>query len=128
MNLMMELADKFGISYLYITHDLAVARYTSQEIAVMYMGKIVERGETEEVLANPVHPYTHALISAVPIPDPAYKRQVPDIKGGISKPINPEPRCRFFERCSKAETICEQNDHPPLVDRGAGHFVACYVV
>jgi len=128
MNLMMELADKYGISYLYITHDLAVARYTSQEIAVMYMGKIVERGETEEILGNPVHPYTHALISAVPIPDPAYKRQVPNIKGGISKPINPKPRCRFFERCAKAETICEMNDHPPLLDRGAGHFVACYVV
>jgi oligopeptide/dipeptide ABC transporter ATP-binding protein len=128
MNLMLELAEKMGISYLYITHDLAVARYTSQEIAVMYMGKIIERGETEEVLANPLHPYTCALISAVPIPDPAYKRSEPEIKGGISKPIDPAPRCRFFERCPRAAQICAENDHPPLADKGGGHFAACHLI
>jgi peptide/nickel transport system ATP-binding protein len=128
MNLMMDLADKLSVSYLYITHDLAVARYTSNNIAVMYMGKVVERGGTEEVLHNPQHPYTRALISAVPVPDPAIKREVPNIKGSISKPVDPKPRCRFFERCPLAAKICEESDHPPLVDKGAGHFVACYLV
>jgi peptide/nickel transport system ATP-binding protein len=97
MSLMMELARDMGLSYLYITHDLAVARYTSDEIAVMYMGKIVEHGPTESILANPLHPYTQALISAVPIPDPAIHRAPPVIKGGISQPIDPLPRCRFYE-------------------------------
>jgi len=128
MNLMIELGDKFGVSYLYITHDLAVARYTSQEIAVMYMGKIVETGHTEEVLQNPLHPYTKALISAVPVPDPALKREPPDIKGSISKPINPLPRCRFYDRCPISAKVCEESHHPPLEDKGAGHQVACYLV
>jgi peptide/nickel transport system ATP-binding protein len=128
MNLMMELADRLGLSYLYITHDLAVARYTSQELAVMYMGKIVEYGATEEVLARPLHPYTQALISAVPIPDPSYRRSAPEIKGGISKPIDPLPRCRFFERCPRAEQTCAENDHPPLQDKGGGHRAACWLV
>jgi peptide/nickel transport system ATP-binding protein len=128
MNLMTELAETLGLSYLYITHDLAVARYTSQEIAVMYMGKIVEHGETEELLANPLHPYTQALISAVPVPDPAYRRPLPTIKGGISKPIDPKPHCRFFDRCPLAEPICDQNEHPPLEDKGSGHYTACYKV
>lgn len=128
MNLMLELAEKMNISYLYITHDLAVARYTSQQIAVMYMGKIVELGETEEVLANPLHPYTCALISAVPIPDPTIRRFAPEIKGGISKPINPLPRCRFYDRCPLAARICAENDHPPIENKGGGHNAACYLV
>jgi peptide/nickel transport system ATP-binding protein len=128
MNLMIELAERLGLSYLYITHDLAVARYTSQQIAVMYMGKIVERGDTEEVLAHPLHPYTRALISAVPVPDPDYLRSQPEIKGGISKPINPAPRCRFYDRCPLADLLCKSRDHPPLEDKGAGHWAACYKI
>lgn len=128
MNLMMDLAAQLDVSYLYITHDLAVARYTSQDIAVMYMGKVVERGDTEEVLANPLHPYTRALLSAVPVPDPTFKRNPPDIKGSISKPIDPLPRCRFYERCPLADSFCESNAHPPLEDKGANHFAACYKV
>jgi len=128
MNLMMDLAQKLEVSYLYITHDLAVARYTSDNLAVMYMGKIVEYGATEEVLHNPLHPYTRALISAVPVPDPTFKRGEPIIKGSISKPINPPPRCRFYERCPIAAKICEDNDHPPLEDKGGGHLAACYRV
>lgn len=81
MNLMIDLAQKLEVSYLYITHDLAVARYTSDDLAVMYMGKIVEYGPTEEVLHHPLHPYTRALISAVPVPDPTFKRGAPEIKG-----------------------------------------------
>jgi peptide/nickel transport system ATP-binding protein len=131
MNLMMELAERTGVSYLYITHDLAVARYTCQEIAVMYMGKIVERGETEEILANPLHPYTRALISAVPVPDPDYARKVPMVKGSVTKPVDPKPQCRFLERCplvNGSGKVCKSQDHPPLQDRGAGHWVACYQV
>ncbi|MCX8024431.1 MAG: ATP-binding cassette domain-containing protein [Thermanaerothrix sp.] len=128
MNLMMDLAQKLEVSYLYITHDLAVARYTSDDLAVMYMGKIVEYGPTEEVLHHPLHPYTRALISAVPVPDPTFKRGAPEIKGSISKPINPPPRCRFYERCPLAAKVCEDNDHPPLEDKGGGHQVACYRV
>ena len=128
MNLMQSLADQMGVTYLYITHDLAVARYMSNQIAVMYLGKIVELGDTEEVLAKALHPYTKALLSAVPVPDPEFTRSIPDIKGSIAKPINPAPRCRFFERCPIAAKVCEENDHPPLEDKGAGHMAACYLV
>lgn len=128
MQLMQRLADQFGVTYLYITHDLAVARYMSNRLAVMYLGKIVEIGETEAVLRNPIHPYTRALLSAVPVPDPSLKREVPQLKGGISKPIDPKPRCRFYDRCPLAQRICEENDHPPLVDKGGGHHAACWVV
>ncbi|MBI4928224.1 MAG: ABC transporter ATP-binding protein [Anaerolineae bacterium] len=126
MNLMNELAEFMGLSYLYITHDLAVARYTSQHIAVMYMGKIVEQGDTEEVLLAPLHPYTRALISAVPVPDPFVHRDSPEIKGSISRPINPPPYCRFYERCPLAVESCREQVHPPLQDKGGGHLAACY--
>ena len=128
MHLMQSLADQMGVTYLYITHDLAVARYMSSRLAVMYLGKIVEIGEMEEVLSHPLHPYTKALLSAVPVPDPTFKRLIPEIKGSIAKPINPLPRCRFYDRCPLAAQVCTDNDHPPLEDRGAGHYVACYVV
>jgi len=128
MELMSELAERMGVSYLYITHDLAVARYMCQRIAVMYTGKIVELAESEELLAKPLHPYSRALISAVPVPDPRLSRDVIEIKGGIAKPIDPPPRCRFYARCQLADKYCEENDHPPLEDKGDGHFVACYKV
>lgn len=128
MDLMLNLGRDAGVSYLYITHDLAVARYMCDRIAVMYLGKIVEMAPTEELLANPRHPYTKALLAAVPVPDPAHKKVPPEIKGGISKAINPPPHCRFLDRCPIAEEICTTEDHPPLVDRGDGHLVACYLV
>jgi peptide/nickel transport system ATP-binding protein len=124
MTLMMNLAKDLGLSYLYITHDLAVARYTSHEIAVMYMGKLVERGETEIMLSNPLHPYTQALISAVPIPDPSIQRTPPTIKGGISQPIDPIPRCRFYDRCPKQYSACEKE--PPVV-KADGRQVMCWL-
>ena len=129
MQLMQELAERFNISYLYITHDLAVARYMCDHIAVMYLGKIVELAPTEELLHNPLHPYTKALLSAVPVPDPTYKREVIEIRGAVTKPINPAPRCRFYERCPIAKKgVCDVQDHPPLEDKGGGHYVACYLV
>ncbi|MBN1955464.1 MAG: ABC transporter ATP-binding protein [Anaerolineae bacterium] len=128
MNLMQRLADELGVTYLYITHDLAVARYMCNRIAVMYLGKIVEIAETEELLHHPQHPYTQALLSAVPVPDPTFDRSPVVIKGGISKPINPAPQCRFYPRCPRADDFCRDNDHPPLEDKGGAHFVACYKV
>jgi peptide/nickel transport system ATP-binding protein len=128
MNLMLGLQESVGITYLYITHDLAVARYMCDRIAVMYLGKIVELASTEELLHNPQHPYTKALVSAVPVPDPHVKRGQVDIKGSVSTPVDPKPRCRFFDRCPIATDICNKNDHPPLEDKGAGHYVACFRV
>jgi len=128
MQLMQQLAERLEVTYLYITHDLAVARYMCNRIAVMYLGKVVELGETEEVLHHPLHPYTKALLSAVPVPDPTFSRSPVEIKGGVSKPINPPPQCRFYPRCPIADDYCRDNDHPPLEDKGAAHLAACYKV
>ncbi len=128
MQLMEQLADRFGVSYLYITHDLAVARYMTQHIGVMYLGKIVEMCETEELLVSPQHPYTKALLAATPVPDPRLGRDPINIKGGVSKPINPPNRCRFYDRCPISDDFCRDNPHPPLEDKGGGHLVACYKV
>ncbi|MGZ5384220.1 MAG: ABC transporter ATP-binding protein [Acidimicrobiia bacterium] len=128
MELMLNLGREFDVSYLYITHDLAVARYMCDRIAVMYLGKIVEMGPTEELLLNPQHPYTRALLSAVPIPDPSYVRPPVEIKGGITKAVNPLPECRFIDRCPWVQEVCRTNDHPALEDMGDGHMVACHVV
>jgi oligopeptide/dipeptide ABC transporter ATP-binding protein len=128
MRLMQDLAARLGVTYLYITHDLAVARYMATQIAVMYLGKIVEIGPAEEVLQRPQHPYTQALLAAVPIPDPRLRREPIPLKGGISKPVDPPPRCRFYDRCPLAQPICATEPHPPLRARGPEHEVACYVV
>jgi peptide/nickel transport system ATP-binding protein len=128
MDLMLKLAEELWVSYLYITHDLAVARYMCDRIAVMYLGKIVEIAKTEDLLQNPLHPYTKALLSAVPVPDPSYKRPIVEIKGGITKAINPDPECRFLARCPMATDYCRSTEHPPLEDKGNGHFVACHLV
>ncbi len=127
MRLMLELAERLGVTYLYITHDLAVARYMCDKIAVMYLGKIVETAPTEDLLSNPMHPYTRALLSAVPVPDPSYKRPVVEIEGGVARAINPPDQCRFIERCPFAVEECK-TAHPDLSDRGNGHLVACYLV
>ena len=126
MRLMQDLASRLGISYLYITHDLAVARYMCDRVAVMYLGKIVEMGETEDVLQNPKHPYTRALLSAAPVPDPNYVRPPARIKGGVSVPVDPPARCRFYDRCPLSDDFCRDNDHPALADKGGGHLAACY--
>ncbi|MBW3666197.1 MAG: ATP-binding cassette domain-containing protein [Actinobacteria bacterium] len=127
MGLMLDLAKELGVTYLYITHDLAVARYMCDQIAVMYLGKIVEMAPTEELLENPMHPYTRALLSAVPVPDPSYDRPPVQIEGGVARAINPPDECRFIQRCPFAEEVCA-TAHPPLYDRGGDHLVACYLV
>lgn len=126
MLLMQQLAQDLEISYLHITHDLAVARYMCDRIAVMYLGKIVEVGETEELLHNPLHPYTKALLSAVPLPTPGHRRPPPDIHGDLALPIDPPPRCRFYDRCPIATEQCRDNPHPPSEEKAPGHLVACY--
>ncbi len=128
MRLMLELAEELGVTYLYITHDLAVARYMCDKIAVMYLGKIVEMGPTEDLLTRPMHPYTRALLSAVPVPDPSYKRPEVEIEGGVARAINPEPECRFIQRCPFAQDVCRESPHPDLSERGNDHLVACHLV
>ena len=126
MLLMQGLADGLGISYLYVTHDLAVARYMCNRIAVMYLGKVVELAETEELLRNPLHPYTRALLSAVPVPDPRHRRPRPEIRGDLTLPVNPPARCRFYDRCPVATSACHSLPHPALEAKDGAHFVACY--
>ncbi len=128
MELMSQLAKEMGVAYLYITHDLAVARYMCDRIAVMYLGKVVEIGETEQLLANPLHPYTQALLSAVPVPDPALPPPEVRIKGGIGKAVDPVPECRFVDRCPQAADVCRATSHPPLEDKGSGRMVSCHLV
>ena len=126
MNLMLELAERSDTAYFFITHDLAVARYMCQRIAVMYLGKIVEVAETEELLQNPLHPYSRALRSAVPVADPDVRRDPVNIEGDVSRPVGPLSRCCFYDRCPIAAEVCRINPHPSLDDHG-GHLVACYL-
>ncbi len=127
MNLMLDLAGRMNISYLFITHNLAVARYMSNRLAVMYLGKIVETGPTEDVLARPLHPYTRALLSAVPVPDPHVRREPPKILGGVKAAIDPAPVCRFLDRCPISADVCRASPHPPLEEKESGHSAACYL-
>lgn len=127
MDLLLMLAEEFELASLYITHDLAVARYLCDRIAVMYLGKIVEVAPTEELLRSPLHPYTRALVAAVPVPDPDHRRPDVEIHGSVPKPVDPPPVCRFLERCPLAEDACRRNDHPPLEEKAPGHRVACYL-
>ena len=126
MLLMQQLAQDLGISYLHITHDLAVARYMCDRIAVMYLGKIVEIADTEELLSNPLHPYTRALLSAVPVPRPGHRRPPPEILGDLPRPLDPPPRCRFYDRCPLATDRCRTDPHPASEEKAPGHLVACY--
>jgi oligopeptide transport system ATP-binding protein len=125
LNLLIELQRQLNITYLFITHDLSVAKYISDKVAVMYLGKLVETGSTLEIFQNPLHPYTKALISAVPIPDPEIKRQR-IIKGDIPSPINPPPGCRFHTRCPEAKQKCKEIQ-PTLQIVNKEHYVACYM-
>lgn len=128
LNLMSNLVEKTGASFVYITHDLALARHMCDRIAVMYLGKIMEKGPTEKLVYEPLHPYTRALISAVPVPDPTQKRSDIVIKGEIPSPINPPSGCRFHTRCPIAEfPLCKEKE-PVLTDYGDGHFAACNLI
>jgi len=126
LNLMLDLAEKLDVSFLYITHDLALARHMCDRIAIMYLGKIVEMGPTEEIVFSPLHPYTKALIDAVPVPDPTAERIKVVIKGEIPSPVNPPSGCRFHTRCPVAMEICSKEE-PESINVGKGHWVACHL-
>ncbi len=126
MNLMLDLREKYHLPYIFITHDIAVARYMSDRMAVMYLGKIVEISESDNVVFNPSHPYTRALITAVPVPDPDHKHGRVQIKGELPSPINLPPGCRFHPRCPYMEKgLCDVKE-PELVEVAEGHMVACH--
>jgi peptide/nickel transport system ATP-binding protein len=127
LNLLEDLQNEFQLTYIFIAHDLGVVRHVSDRIAVMYLGKIVELSPAEELYTRPIMPYTEALLSAVPIPDPdlAEKRERIVLEGDVPSPINPPSGCRFHPRCRYATDICKQLE-PPLVDYGRGHLAACH--
>lgn len=125
INLLEDLQCKFGLTYLFIAHDLSVVKHISNRVAVMYLGKIVELVQTEELFANPRHPYTEALMSAVPVPDPDYSVKRILLKGGVPSPINPPSGCHFHPRCHYAEKIC-RTEPPVYRDLGGDHFVSCH--
>ena len=126
INLLKELQHKMGLTYIFITHDLSVVNHFSDEIAVMYLGQMVEKAPAEELFANPIHPYTKALLSAIPVPDLDHKTERILLKGEISSPINPKDECRFKKRCFAACEKCECGA-PQLVEVSPKHFVACHL-
>jgi len=128
LDLLRRLKDDFNLTYLFITHDLATAKYICDRIAVMYLGQIVEVGSVDHVYGNPLHPYTQALLAAVPVPDPKFRRTTPIPKGEIPNPIHPPSGCRFHPRCIYARERCRVEEPSLLPVAGEpGHFVACHM-
>lgn len=126
INLLKDLQSEFKLTYLFIAHDLSVIKYISDRVVVMYLGKIVEIADKKELFADTMHPYTQALISAVPVPDPDYKKERIILKGDVPSPVNPPKGCRFHPRCSKVMHKCSKVE-PELLEVKEGHFVACHL-
>ena len=127
LDLIRDLSRRMDFTCIYVSHDLSILSNISERLMIMYLGKIMELGRTAEVIQNPLHPYANALISAVPIPDPSTKRNIPNIKGEISKPIDLPRGCRFELRCPNSADIC-QKDLPRLREIRKGHWVACHLI
>lgn len=124
LNLLKDLQDQMGLTYIFITHDLAVVNHFADDIAVMYLGKVIEKAPAEELFRNPMHPYTKALLSAIPVPDVNVKMELLPMKGEITSPIEPGDECRFAKRCPYTECICKEKT-PELREVSPGHFLAC---
>ncbi|HTY91426.1 MAG TPA: ABC transporter ATP-binding protein [Methanocella sp.] len=127
LNELKDLQRELGLTYLFISHNLIVVKYLSDRVAVMYLGKIVESAKTDELFDKPLHPYTEALLSAIPVPDPDHKCCRIILEGDVPTPINPPSGCRFHTRCSKRMDICDKVE-PELKDIGGEHFVACHLM
>ena len=126
INLLKFLQEKDGIAYIFISHDLSVVEHISDEVGVMYLGSMAEYGKTEDIFERPLHPYTEALFSAVPVPDPDYKMNRIILKGDIPSPADPPLGCKFHTRCEKCMEIC-QRDEPVFREYAPGHYVACHL-
>ncbi|SJZ95512.1 ABC transporter ATP-binding protein, partial [Selenihalanaerobacter shriftii] len=126
INLMEDLQKELDLTYIFIAHDLSVVKHISDRVAVMYLGKMVELADKDELYNNSQHPYTKALLSAIPLTDPTIKREKIILKGDVPSPINPPSGCSFHTRCPFAKDICSKEE-PELVDRGAGHYAACHL-
>ncbi|MBV7505310.1 dipeptide ABC transporter ATP-binding protein [Bacillus sp. sid0103] len=126
INLLEDLQEELGLTYLFVAHDLSVVRHISDRIGVMYLGKMMEEAETDELFANPLHPYTQALLSSIPHPNPKIKQTKVHLKGEIPSPINPPSGCNFHTRCPFATDICKQAV-PESIEMAPGHFVACHL-
>ncbi len=127
LNLLMDLQDEFGLTYLFITHDLSVVEHISDRVAVMHLGQIVELAASESLYANPLHPYTQCLLSAIPVPDPDNQPQRIILSGEVPSPANPPTGCRFHTRCPKVMDICRR-DEPAFREVGNDHFAACHLL
>ena len=126
LNLLQELQEQRGLTYIFITHDLSVVNYFSDDIAVMYLGRLIEKAPSEKLFANPSHPYTQALLSAIPLPKLGAKRERIILKGEITSPIEPKPMCRFAPRCIHAKDICFKEE-PKMKEIAPGHEVMCHL-
>lgn len=126
LNLFQELRKDFDLTYLYISHDLSVVECIADRVGVMYLGKIVELAQTAELYERPLHPYSVALFSAIPVPDPTVKRKRVILTGEVPSPVNPPSGCRFHPRCDSAMEVCKTQE-PQLIDVGNGHMVACHL-